>query len=388
EPGVLRPVHRCRLDPGLPAQDRVLGGLRLGRWGAGEHVHGHPQPRHAGRLPGPGRRGRGGGAALRPGAGLGGLAVRDGRGQRRGRLHRAVGAVQRRPGAGDRHPVRPGHPVRVHRAVRREVAERGDADRGGLRAHHDDDAELVRERGDRGLPHRPGGHRRGDLHPGRGPVHPGSRAGSARPGPRRPRLTAPPSVRQRSPPRPEMFQTSRRRAFGTLGWRSRCAHPGYGATTPVTLGMRPTVRLGSEGLTVTTHSLDGGRRPVPASLLQGLLYTVAGVTIAVALGFAAVDRFLLSAAVCFAGMLPTALLTFALRGRSPRYEGVERLQRQRQMGYRSLLAGIALAIAGGILALVAPSGLATLFLWMGPGTALGGGFAYHRARAELAQREN
>src|SRR5699024_12388695 len=59
-----------------------------------------------------------------------------------------------------------------------------------------------------------------------------------------------------------------------------------------------------------------------------LLYSVAGVTIAVALGFAAVDRFLLSAAVCFAGLLPTGLLTFALRGRSPRYEGVERLQRR------------------------------------------------------------
>src|SRR5699024_3834904 len=141
-----------------------------------------------------------------------------------------------------------------------------------------------------------------------------------------------------------------------------CAHPGYGATTPVTLAMRPTVRPGREGMTVTAHALDGGRRPVPASLLLGLLDSDAGVTIAVELGYAAVDRYLLSAAVCFAGLLPSGLLTFALRGRSPRYEGVERLQRQRQMGYRSLLAGIALAIAGGILALVAPSGLATLFL--------------------------
>lgn len=140
---------------------------------------------------------------------------------------------------------------------------------------------------------------------------------------------------------------------------------------------------------MTAETVHGGSNHLmPTLLLKGILYAIGGVTIAAGLYFAAIGRPLLTAIICFAALLPAGLLALVIQRKSPRPQGVELLQRQRQTSRLILIIGIVAVVAGGILMLVAPGGLAKVFLWMGPGMALGGGAIHGWARSELAKREN
>lgn len=126
----------------------------------------------------------------------------------------------------------------------------------------------------------------------------------------------------------------------------------------------------------------------PTNVLKALLWIVGGVSILVGLYFVATDRLLLTAAVCFTGLLPAGLLAFAIQRQSPRLHGIAKLDRQRRNGLAIAVVGAAAIAVGGVLALVAPGNLSTVLLGMGPGMLLGGGMVYWVARAEIIKQKN
>lgn len=122
--------------------------------------------------------------------------------------------------------------------------------------------------------------------------------------------------------------------------------------------------------------------------LNGILVAVGVVTIGVGLYFAAIDQPLLTTAVCFSGLLPVALLLFALSKVTPAVSEAQRLLRQRNNALTIGAAGLIATAAGGLLLLSPLHALAMILLGVGPGLLLGGLAAYGLTRRERAQADS
>lgn len=120
-------------------------------------------------------------------------------------------------------------------------------------------------------------------------------------------------------------------------------------------------------------------------LLNGLIIAVGIVTIGAGVFFAAIDRPLLTAAVCFAGLLPVALLLLALAKVAQPVNEQHRLARQRQGALIIAAAGLVATLAGAVLLMSPLETLAMVLLYMGPSLLLGGLVALAVTRREAAQ---
>lgn len=107
-------------------------------------------------------------------------------------------------------------------------------------------------------------------------------------------------------------------------------------------------------------------------MLNALLLLVGVATIGAGLYFAAIDRLLLTAAVCLLGLVPAGALAYALSRMEPRPTGSRLVERQRRIAFLGLALGAVSLFVGGVLAIVSPGSLATLLLWTGPGLVVGG----------------
>ncbi|UNX53653.1 hypothetical protein MF406_11705 [Georgenia sp. TF02-10] len=109
-----------------------------------------------------------------------------------------------------------------------------------------------------------------------------------------------------------------------------------------------------------------------AKLLNALVVILGVVTIGVGLYFAAIDRLLLTTAVCLAALIPGSVLAYAAsRARSDPPVPLT-AERQRRVASVMLAAGAVTLLVGGVLAVVMPGGLSTLLVTTGPGMVLAG----------------
>lgn len=81
-------------------------------------------------------------------------------------------------------------------------------------------------------------------------------------------------------------------------------------------------------------------------MLNALLLLVGVATIGAGLYFAAIDRLLLTAAVCLLGLVPAGALAYALSRMEPRPTGSRLVERQRRIAFLGLALGAAALFLG------------------------------------------